>query len=198
MGMAMNSIIFEANARARDPVGGCLRMLIGLERQIQHLNAERELVLHQLAIYRAQRAVPMAATQDQSIGFDNLSLYNDTHDHLQDAEFHGQNEGESGVLDTAYHSSQDFNIHDDNSVLEASTSSTCLSEHGKASLAEVGDNSKPLLVFDERDGVGFDAKESVQCSDEVELPEDLGSIEHEKEHDLKGAASLFSLTNDKE
>ncbi|KAK4839634.1 hypothetical protein QYF36_023555 [Acer negundo] len=51
---AMRTIMFQSDVRANDPVGGCFRIIRELQRQIEFTKAELELVLHQLAIFRAQ------------------------------------------------------------------------------------------------------------------------------------------------
>ncbi|XVF74397.1 hypothetical protein PTKIN_Ptkin13bG0107300 [Pterospermum kingtungense] len=61
--IAMRTIVFQSDARANDPVGGCYRIIQELQRQIEYSQAELDLVFHQLAICRAQAA---AAQQQQS------------------------------------------------------------------------------------------------------------------------------------
>ncbi|KAG1346358.1 hypothetical protein COCNU_06G001870 [Cocos nucifera] len=51
---AMRSIIFQSNARAHDPVGGCYRIIRDLERQLQRDHDELALVRRQLAICQDQ------------------------------------------------------------------------------------------------------------------------------------------------
>lgn len=51
---AMRTIIYQSDVRANDPVGGCYRIIRDLQRQIEYARAELHLVLHQLAICRAQ------------------------------------------------------------------------------------------------------------------------------------------------
>ncbi|XP_041001917.1 LOB domain-containing protein 22-like [Juglans microcarpa x Juglans regia] len=51
---AMRTIIFQSDMRANDPVGGCYRMIQDLQRLIDYNKAELEIVLHQLALCRAQ------------------------------------------------------------------------------------------------------------------------------------------------
>ncbi|KAK3220496.1 hypothetical protein Dsin_014466 [Dipteronia sinensis] len=51
---AMRTIMFQSDVRANDPVGGCFRIIRELQRQIEFTKAELDLVLHQLAICRAQ------------------------------------------------------------------------------------------------------------------------------------------------
>ncbi|KAL2493240.1 LOB domain-containing protein 22 [Abeliophyllum distichum] len=53
---AMRTIIFQSDVRACDPVGGCYRIIRSLERQINVAKAELEIVLHHLALCRAQAA----------------------------------------------------------------------------------------------------------------------------------------------
>ena len=50
----MRTIIFQSDVRANDNVGGCYRIIRELQRQIEYHKAELDLVLHQLAICRAQ------------------------------------------------------------------------------------------------------------------------------------------------
>ncbi|XP_022715160.1 LOB domain-containing protein 22 [Durio zibethinus] len=52
--IAMRTIVFQSDARASDPVGGCYRIIQELQRQIEYSQAELDLVFHQLAICRAQ------------------------------------------------------------------------------------------------------------------------------------------------
>ncbi|KAE8100028.1 hypothetical protein FH972_017962 [Carpinus fangiana] len=172
--IAMGSIIFEANARANDPVGGSYRILSTLHRQIAHYKAERDLVLQQLAICRATLANPAALTTHaaQNIGLDPLAMYGLSH-------FPTEEQEQCGVVPDAY---QDYsNVHPVHSINKEASTSSSLSE-----------DIKPLLVFDEKEAAGFDAKDSVQCSD----MKDLDSVQQDQDQqDLKGAASLFSLTN---
>ncbi|KAL0354544.1 UNVERIFIED_CONTAM: LOB domain-containing protein 22 [Sesamum radiatum] len=58
---AMRTIIFQSDARAADPVGGCHWIIRDLEQRISLAKAELEIVLHHLALCRA------AATQQQVV-----------------------------------------------------------------------------------------------------------------------------------
>ncbi|GFP85692.1 LOB domain-containing protein 22 [Phtheirospermum japonicum] len=53
---AMRTIIFQSDARAADPVGGCHRIIRELEHQISLAKAELDVVLHHLALCRAAAA----------------------------------------------------------------------------------------------------------------------------------------------
>ncbi|XVF25143.1 hypothetical protein REPUB_Repub13aG0188200 [Reevesia pubescens] len=63
--IAMRTIVFQSDARANDPVGGCYRIIQELQRQIEYSQAELDLVCHQLAIYRAQAAQAQQQQQQQ-------------------------------------------------------------------------------------------------------------------------------------
>ncbi|PIN06827.1 hypothetical protein CDL12_20598 [Handroanthus impetiginosus] len=49
---SMASVIFEANMRAIDPVGGCCRFIRDLEKRIQFYTSELDSVLKQIAFHR--------------------------------------------------------------------------------------------------------------------------------------------------
>ncbi|KAJ0971350.1 hypothetical protein J5N97_019309 [Dioscorea zingiberensis] len=55
---AMRSIIFQSNARALDPVGGCYRIIVDLEQHLQLLSTELSLILHHLSIFRSHSSHP--------------------------------------------------------------------------------------------------------------------------------------------
>lgn len=62
--IAMHSIVFEANARANDPVYGCCPIMWELQRQYMYIKAEYDLVLKQLSILHAQMAGPSTFTSN--------------------------------------------------------------------------------------------------------------------------------------
>ncbi|KAK8618747.1 hypothetical protein V6N13_132728 [Hibiscus sabdariffa] len=64
--IAMRTIVFQSDARANDPVGGCYRIIQELQRQIEYSQAELDLVYHQLAICRAQAAQQQQQQQQHS------------------------------------------------------------------------------------------------------------------------------------
>ncbi|XP_050383975.1 LOB domain-containing protein 22 [Argentina anserina] len=100
---AMRTIIFQSDVRASDPVGGCYRIIHELQRLIEYNKAELDIVLHQLAICRAQaqqhqqqqpiiQQIPEAGDttcSDQMISVDPLSLYgNPLHFHYLQPQTH--------------------------------------------------------------------------------------------------------------
>ncbi|XP_009341039.2 LOB domain-containing protein 22-like [Pyrus x bretschneideri] len=92
---AMRTIIFQSDVRANDPVGGCYRIICELQRLIEYNKAELDIVLHQLAICRAQaqevyqqhKPIQMPEIGDQnacdpSIKVDPWSLYGNPMGHF--------------------------------------------------------------------------------------------------------------------
>ncbi|KAJ4848086.1 hypothetical protein Tsubulata_026727 [Turnera subulata] len=71
---AMRTIIFQSDVRASDPVGGCYRMIRELQRQIEYSKAELDLVLHQLAICRAQVHQQSTFQAQEAAGDDSTRL----------------------------------------------------------------------------------------------------------------------------
>ncbi|KAL5223040.1 hypothetical protein ABZP36_027753 [Zizania latifolia] len=49
---AMRTLVYQAEMRAHDPVGGCYRIIFELERQLEYDTAELSTVLHHIAFYR--------------------------------------------------------------------------------------------------------------------------------------------------
>ncbi|XP_057729943.1 LOB domain-containing protein 22-like [Arachis stenosperma] len=52
--IAMETIIYESEMRAYDPVNGCCTMIQQLQSEIEYRQAELQLVLHRLALFKAQ------------------------------------------------------------------------------------------------------------------------------------------------
>ncbi|KAK9734506.1 hypothetical protein RND81_04G144100 [Saponaria officinalis] len=52
--IAMHTIMFQSDVRAKDPVGGCYRIIRDLHHQIEYCKVELDLVFQQLAICKAQ------------------------------------------------------------------------------------------------------------------------------------------------
>ncbi|KAK4353343.1 hypothetical protein RND71_028861 [Anisodus tanguticus] len=81
---AMKALIFEANIRAGDPVGGCYRVILNLHRQINLYQAElqfvyREIYLAQAAAIQEQRNIHTMACSihetNSTMSFDLLPLH---------------------------------------------------------------------------------------------------------------------------
>ncbi|XP_044484096.1 LOB domain-containing protein 22-like [Mangifera indica] len=69
---AMRTIIFQSDVRASDPVWGCYGIIRELQRQIEINKAELELVLHQVAICRAQAQQQIQETDDSVLRYENI------------------------------------------------------------------------------------------------------------------------------
>ncbi|XP_010913026.1 uncharacterized protein [Elaeis guineensis] len=244
---AMHSIIFQSNARAHDPVGGCYRIILELERQLEHDTAELALVLRQLAICRAQAQAALSpGAADVTI---NPNLILSTGDDTGSDAIYGSHQsslvlpmqqqqqpqqqqyydyfyydgGGDNPASNEHHNTNNHSMTNSNSInnnnhhnynnagveMEVPTSSM-LSLHPQQ--CRVDDEAvKPLVdMFEDRQAftIGDDEEESAknfaatvataepfQCSGKMDLKEELNPVEDVPEHDLKGAASLFTLTN---
>ena len=231
---AMRSIIIQSDMRANDPVGGCYKYIQDLQAQIEYCKIELDIVLQQLAIFRAQ------SQQQQQVNYGDQVLLNSDNSLLG---FYDQSSG-SIVSPTVPHY-QNYNVqqivpqlqeheqeqyimmhessnsnsinnttplqqHINNWNMQSSISLSSLSLHGQSSNASDEYDHKQILDIpcDERNELGFDSGEILQPSDETVLfkIDDGVVIKAEddyieptqgeaQDHDLKGAATLFSLTN---
>ncbi|KAK3014613.1 hypothetical protein RJ639_009112 [Escallonia herrerae] len=164
---AMKSMIYQANVRAADPVGGCYRLVCELERELVRARGELDCVLRQLAICRAQAQLEMQ--ESPSLGYFGPVQGLPHPDHQQ---HYVENENNLGLG----FNSQGFGAN----TMDAAEA----------------DDVKPFLAsFDERQPASFESKESIESSEKEVVKEDLDSIQLEQENELKDAASLFSLTN---
>jgi hypothetical protein len=69
---AMRALIYQSEARAVDPVYGCVRIIKQLEHEIQVLNAELTTLRHQIAIYR--QAAAAAGDHHQVLSADPVTV----------------------------------------------------------------------------------------------------------------------------
>ncbi|XP_042519187.1 LOB domain-containing protein 22-like [Macadamia integrifolia] len=217
---AMRTMIIQANTRAIDPVGGCYRIIHELQCQIERDKAELQIVLHQLAICRAQAQAHLQLLQQQEVATQAINHHHQDpvgasyitpmlhHQHLQQ-----HNTPPSPSL---LHQQQ-FLVQDNN---HQGISQWVMQEDPNPNTNRINDpdnkeppfmneceDIKPLLgMFEDRQqSLPFDHKDSIQCSDKAVLKDEEAdvvvlkgennSMEHVPEHDLKGAASLFTLTN---
>ncbi|XP_044393038.1 uncharacterized protein [Triticum aestivum] len=70
---AMRALIFQAEARAYDPVGGCCRIILDYERQLGHAQAELAALLRHLDLCRHQAAAA-AIAQDALVNDPGMLL----------------------------------------------------------------------------------------------------------------------------
>jgi hypothetical protein len=72
---AMGTLIYQSDMRAQDPVGGCYRLVLSLERQLEIDTAELTAVLHHLAFCRqATTTTTVMAPQQQGGGMADLDV----------------------------------------------------------------------------------------------------------------------------
>ncbi|XP_057771622.1 LOB domain-containing protein 22-like [Salvia miltiorrhiza] len=175
---AMRTIIFQSDARAADPVGGCYRIIRDLERQISLAKAELDIVLHHLALCRAAAPPPDAWTE-QYAAVEDLSSW-----------------GAGDVVDVHAHaestSSTSMHMHARKCSLE---------ESNDGNIRPIFDH---LVCDDVRDDeFEFDSDGNIIPRNNTISREEKGEIKEEDEclsyvqdhHDFKAAATIFSLTN---
>ncbi|KAK3026880.1 hypothetical protein RJ639_042007 [Escallonia herrerae] len=171
---AMKCMIYEANVRATDPVGGCYRMVRDLERELAAARGELDFVRGQISIFRAQPQLEMQ--ESPSLGYFGpmQGLPEMPHpDHQQHYVAAQENENNLGL----------------GFSLQLGFGATTMD-------APEGNDVQPFLAsFDERQPASFESKKSIESSEKKVVKEDDDSIQLEQENELKDAASLFSLTN---
>ncbi|KAK2966407.1 hypothetical protein RJ640_003677 [Escallonia rubra] len=170
---AMKSMIYQANVRAVDPVGGCYRVVSELEQELVRARGELDCVLHQLAICRAE--AQLAMHQSPSLGYfgpmQGLSEMAHPH-HQQHYVIADENENHLGL---------EFSLQGCGAI--------------KIDAPEAEDIKPFPRSFHESQPASFESRESVESSEKEVVKEDVDSLQLEQENELKDAASLFSLTN---
>ncbi|KAK7294351.1 hypothetical protein RJT34_17240 [Clitoria ternatea] len=229
---AMRTIIYQSDMRATDPVGGCYRYIQDLQAQIEFYRAELELVLQQLAIFRAQAQVQVHHQQQHGmyapttnnvnvtvngdgevLNGDPLSLYNQAPPSIVSGNPHYHympQQDQYIMLHENDNSSQNstnapLQEHINAWAMQNSMSLSSLSLQGQSSNVSDEFDHKPMLDVhsDERSELGFEPEELVHRSDEAILfkiddaviKAEAECIQQAQDHDLKGAATLFTLTN---
>ncbi|KAL6900869.1 hypothetical protein ACP4OV_005545 [Aristida adscensionis] len=121
-GDAMNTLIYQSEMRAHDPVGGCFRLILSLERQLEIETAELSAVLHHLALCRQAAAAGASAgvmddpcAADLDVTSSNQPLLLKAEQEVVDALYTNQ-EASAAILQTDHpqdqaHSSQNHGEH---------------------------------------------------------------------------------------
>ncbi|KAL8056084.1 hypothetical protein ABFS82_04G096300 [Erythranthe guttata] len=224
---AMRTIIFQSDARAADPVGGCYRIIRDLEQQISIAKAELEIVLHHLALCRAARhhhhhqaaEIPDQAAncgdsivdgqdkwrvdeypeEDEVVVIDDLNSWSCMHGNdngngngNDNWNGNGNSHAESTSSSFPYHNNHHH--HMSNLSLEECHDMKTILDHLS------GDDD------DARDDFNFDSHGNIIPSNNGTLTEENAIFDQEEEdgsfsyniqdqHDLKAAATFFTLTN---
>ncbi|KAA8540285.1 hypothetical protein F0562_024152 [Nyssa sinensis] len=198
---AMRTIIFQSDVRASDPVGGCYRIICELQRQIEYSVAELNIVLRQLDLYKAQAhqqpQIQMPADDSDIINPDPLNSYNPMNYHQLQPQPHQ----DQCIMQYNQVPLQDISSW---STMQDSALSPS-QDHEKESFFNECDDFRPpldtpLQIHEYR---RFEPEETIEQSEEDILKDEKGilrdendySIQHAQDHDLKSAATLFSLTN---
>ncbi|EEF34965.1 LOB domain-containing protein, putative [Ricinus communis] len=162
---AMRTIIFQSDVRANDPVGGCYRIIRELQRQIEFHKNELDLVLHQLAICRAQTQqqqqphFQILESDDSAtlgcdiVNADSLDIYDPI---LQYQYAQTQEEQEFVVQDNNQQLQESINAL---AIQESSLSPSSPSLHLKQPFDNECDDIKPLLDIND---VKFEPEELVE------------------------------------
>ncbi|XP_020577312.1 LOB domain-containing protein 35-like [Phalaenopsis equestris] len=200
---AMNSIIFQSNIRAQDPSGGCYRIILNLQRQIEATYTQLQHVLNQVAFLRSQfnPAADGAADIDAIYGLqqpqqhcNNFCFAYDVPKDLQGAHEHG------------------INGHDNVNPIDIGNEElrqqVLFGIQGKEGREEGVDVRSLADMYGMQHGFGIckeqeDAAQNISigstitglCSSMAEAKADANIIDEVQEHDLRSAASFFSLNN---
>ncbi|KAK4395118.1 LOB domain-containing protein 22 [Sesamum angolense] len=230
---AMRTIIFQSDARAADPVGGCHRIIRDLEQRISLANAELEIVLHHLALCRA------AATQQQVVPAPDGG---DSYDEKWTVPYVAENEAVTvddvnswgcmpgNVHANAESTSSSFPHHNNysdhhhmrklsveecnNDVLPILDHLTCdddvredefkFDHHGNIVPRSVLQHNHMFLDLNHTNSqLALIIQLDIYCSSNGILTEEKGTFKEDDDcfsyvqdhHDLKAAATFFSLTN---
>ncbi|KAG0493883.1 hypothetical protein HPP92_004877 [Vanilla planifolia] len=220
---AMRSIIFQSNARAQDPVGGCYRIILDLQHHIDVALAELQYVKHQIDIFRAQ--VDSASTMAPDVHLNPLLMSSDAVG--QTEQLYTLQQQQQQQLQCFSYLYYDHNSHLEGippehdvsgiGAFDVNVGNVVASEEFGMQLPapemlggiEQKENVKPLVsIFDIQqaymindDGESKDITatstitSAIHSSSNHEPRDDEGPLEQVEEHDLKSAASLFTLTN---
>ncbi|KAL6655900.1 hypothetical protein ACP70R_006726 [Stipagrostis hirtigluma subsp. patula] len=109
---AMRALIFQSEARAADPVYGCVRIIKELEHQLNHLKDELDATHQQIAIYRQAAAAgdPLA---DPAVLLPGAAAVAPGHDNgviAMDAFYGGEQEPAPAGAGVFFHDQQDYHL----------------------------------------------------------------------------------------
>ncbi|KAG8657197.1 hypothetical protein MANES_03G048400v8 [Manihot esculenta] len=220
---AITSMIYQANARVSDPVGGCHRIITQLKTQIEFYELQLNLVRQQIAFHQRltshnlQDSTPLNVYDDVQlqqheepsivhVDYQHPHNYNSFDDVV--ASHHLKDSPPLNIYDSAqlhpigYVEQQQQQQQEEPAIVKIESeelSSSCLGEND----SQLSPSSKQHFAVDESEldkidsAVFEDSKEVVQCSDKMVFKEDHKPIQHGQEHNQKDA-SQFTFKNGKE
>ncbi|XP_057455229.1 LOB domain-containing protein 22 isoform X2 [Lotus japonicus] len=211
---AMRTIIFQADMRATDPVGGCYKYIQDLQAQIEYHTAELDLILQQLAIFRAQAQAQQQHQHQQHVyGVDHvmnnvtdpLSLYTNqpaSYNHYPHQQVQPQQDQyvmvhEATGVNNENGCSTPLQEHINTWAMHNSMSLSSLSLQGQSSNASDEYDHKPMLDMPsdhERSNElgGFDSEDLVHSDeavlfkiDDTVIKAEADCMQQAQDHDLK-------------
>ncbi|XP_057818765.1 LOB domain-containing protein 25 isoform X1 [Cryptomeria japonica] len=164
---AMKSIIYQSNAREKDPVHGCFGIIVMLQSRVERLRQELELVKSQIMFLQQLYAGPSNAAYD-------FPTAPPPQQQMQTLGCSHANWTCSCIPSTPYDVHALYRQHHHQQCYDSRISK--------------------LIEYEQRQ-VYSDSREAYESSAESSLKESQ-SMEHVAEHELKSAAALFTLTNE--
>ncbi|GLJ05279.1 hypothetical protein SUGI_0015230 [Cryptomeria japonica] len=165
---AMKSIIYQANAREKDPVHGCFGVIVMLQNQVERLKQELEIVRNQLILLEQQQ-YQNGGLQQQiqpleghvSLSHQHTDLPENTNSwiypYVQNSPYEGQ----------PLYRQANYDVSRPNNFVE----------------------------YEQQQQPCVESKEGFESSTKSSLKE-TQCLDHVADHELKNAAALFTLTTD--
>ncbi|GAB2227494.1 hypothetical protein Droror1_Dr00009316 [Drosera rotundifolia] len=214
--IAMRTIMYQSDVRAIDPVGGCYRIIRELEYHIQYYKAELDLVMQQLAMYRAQDAAlattSMAnenANNATNIGNDvdcNAMIHGNDHvtyggQSFQDLQVCAQqlqvHEGRSHAAADDDTLRNDLHLCDSWKIKDSSSSSAVLSECKRSHIArdQLDEDAKPLVDMLSMYGQNYIEFDSTQDDERYEMNNGHSLVNVVQETQPQSETNMFKDEN---
>ncbi|XP_066342674.1 uncharacterized protein [Miscanthus floridulus] len=189
---AMGTLIYQSDMRAQDPVGGCYRLILSLERQFEIETAELSAVLHHLALCRqAATAATAMPPQQQSGGMADLDVTSSNQPLLLNAQ--------QEVVDALYTTTHEADmaiLPTDEVVHHHGGGHSPKDDHGEQqqqlfdyfyydATASDDASSKPTIDINLDNMQQFDFDDSCAAADKVDLTSPAGpdeEIRHQQQH----------------
>ncbi|CAD6265529.1 unnamed protein product [Miscanthus lutarioriparius] len=188
---AMGTLIYQSDMRAKDPVGGCYRLILSLERQVEIETAELSAVLHHLALCR-QAATAMPPQQqgggmaDLDVTSSNQPLLLNAQQEVVDALYTTTHDADTAILPTdevVHHHGGGHSPKDDHG--EQQQQQQLFDYFYYDATASDDASSKPTIDINLDNMQQFDFDDSCAAADKVDLMAPAGpdeEIRHQQQH----------------